>query len=175
MVTVSELKKIEKHVRAIFNILGIEETESNTDTPKRVAKMYGNELFKNLNMHTCWLDREIKVFDNTGSNNPVVMKGIKFSSVCEHHWLPFFGTVDVSYTPKDKIIGLSKIPRIVNFFSKKPQLQEKLTREIGEYLVNILNPVNLEVKITSTHTCVMCRGVESDCQTETHYSYHSEV
>ena len=114
----------------------------------------------------------MKLFKNNSpvpNNHPVTVRGIEFSSTCEHHWLPFMGVAEVSYIPSDTIIGLSKIPRVVKYFSQKPQLQENLTNEIGEYLFNLLNPKWIKVTLIATHTCVMCRGAESNCETETVY------
>lgn len=167
----NKVEEIRKHVEAIAEILGIEKTESNENTSLRVAKMYCNELFKNRNNNNIEeLNSRMKVFDSEGNTSPVVMKGIKFYSVCEHHWLPFFGECTVTYIPKKKIIGLSKIPRVVKFFSQKPQLQERLTKEIGDYLFKLLDPEYLCVEMTAKHCCVMCRGAESECETETRYT-----
>ena len=164
------VEEIRKHVDAIAELLGIEKTGSNEDTPLRVAKMYCNELFLNRNNTNIEeLNARMKLFDNDGSSTPITMRKIEFHSTCEHHWLPFMGYAEVSYIPGDKIIGLSKIPRVVKFFSQKPQLQERLTKEIGEYLFNLLNPKWIKVTLVATHTCVMCRGAESDCETETFY------
>ena len=165
----NRVEEIEKHIKAISEILGIKPTESNCDTPLRVAKMYCNELFKNLNDYNIEdLNSKMKLFDACG-NMPIILRGIKFNSTCEHHWLPFMGIAEVSYKPTDKIIGLSKIPRVVKYFSQKPQLQERLTNEIGEYLFNLLKPEWIHIKLIATHTCVMCRGAESECETETNY------
>lgn len=170
----NKVEEIKKHVEAIADILGIEKTESNENTPLRVAKMYCNELFVNRNNDNIEeLNSRMKVFSADGNSSPVKMDNIPFNSVCEHHWLPFFGTVSVHYEPQDKIIGLSKIPRVVKYFSKKPQLQERLTQEIGEYLVWVLKPKSLTVTITATHTCVMCRGIESPCDTTTEFKYNA--
>lgn len=166
------VEEISAHIIAISSLLQIPVTESNKDTPKRVAKMYCNELFKNrgdLNLND--LNESIKLFPNEGTDTPIILEGIEFHSVCEHHWLPFSGTVTVSYTPDKEIIGLSKIPRVVKYFSKRPQLQERLTKEIGEYLVSVLNPLDLRVEVKATHSCVMCRGAESNCVTTTTYVY----
>lgn len=166
----NKVEEIKKHVEAISEILGIEKTESNENTPLRVAKMYCDELFLNRNNNNIEeLNSRMKVFDSEDNHSPVHMTDIKFYSVCEHHWLPFFGTVDVYYTPRNKIIGLSKIPRVVKFFSKKPQLQERLTKEICEYLFDLLKPEYIRVSITAKHCCVMCRGAESECETFTEY------
>lgn len=169
----NKVEEIKNHIEAISEILGFEKTDSNENTPLRVAKMYCNELFKNRNNNNIEeLNSQMKLFDYTckGELQPITMSGIEFHSTCEHHWLPFMGVAEVSYIPSDKIIGLSKIPRVVKYFSQKPQLQEKLTNEIGEYLFNLLNPIWISVKLTATHTCVMCRGAESNCSTETTYT-----
>lgn len=169
----NKVEEIKYHIEAISKILGFEKTDSNENTPLRVAKMYCNELFKNRNNNNIEeLNAQMKLFDYThkGELQPITMSGIEFHSTCEHHWLPFMGVAEVSYIPSDKIIGLSKIPRVVKYFSQKPQLQEKLTNEIGEYLFNLLNPIWISVKLTATHTCVMCRGAESNCSTETTYT-----
>lgn len=172
------MEEIEAHISAISSLLGIPVTESNKDTPRRVAKMYYNELFKNRNFQNLDELREsMTVFSATDSGNqktPIVLQGIRFNSVCEHHWLPFIGTATVSYVPKDTIIGLSKIPRVVKYFSQMPQLQEKLTSDIGKFLVEVLDPECLTVELVATHTCVMCRGAESACETRTLYHYIDE-
>lgn len=169
-----KMKQIEEHIKAVMELLDIEETDSNRNTPKRIAKMYMNEVFKNRHNNLSELDRQMTVFNNDGSKEPITMSDIKFNSMCEHHWLPFFGYVNVTYVPNNTIIGLSKIPRVVKFFSQKPQLQERLTKEIGEYLVSVLNPSYLRVEVTAVHTCVMCRGAESDCSTTTTYTFGGE-
>ena len=166
------LKTIEEHVKAISDLLEIPLTESNRDTPKRVAKMLANELFSSRNdLGIEDLKAKMTMFNADGHSTPIIIKDVPFSSMCEHHWLPFFGTVNVKYIPKDKIIGLSKIPRVIRYFSRRPQLQERFTDEIGEFLVEILNPKMLVVEVTAKHTCVMCRGAESDCETETFFEY----
>lgn len=169
----NKVEEIKNHIEAISKILGFEKTDSNENTPLRVAKMYCNELFKNRNNNNIEeLNAQMKLFNYTpcGNVQPITMRDIEFHSTCEHHWLPFMGVAEVSYIPSEKIIGLSKIPRVVKYFSQKPQLQEKLTNEIGEYLFNLLKPQWISVKLTATHTCVMCRGAESNCSTETIYT-----
>lgn len=167
------IEEVAKHIAYISNLLEIPQTESNRDTPKRVAKMLVKELFENRNdMNLDGLNRSMTTFPNEGSNSPISLSGISFSSTCEHHWLPFFGTVEVTYVPSDHIIGLSKIPRVVRYFSRRPQLQERFTNDIGNYLVNLLNPKELYITVRARHTCVMCRGAESDCETETLFSYN---
>ena len=167
------VKEIAGHISAISSLLGFPVTESNKDTPLRVAKMYCNELFRNRNnRHLNELNAKMKVFP-AENHNPVSVE-VPVNSSCEHHWLPFMGNVVVTYVPKDKIIGLSKIPRVVDYFSKKPQLQERLTTEIGEYLVSIIDPEYLSVRMVATHTCVSMRGAKSPCKTTTVYEYGGE-
>lgn len=164
------IKEIAVHISAISSLLGIEVTDSNKDTPVRVAKMYCNELFKSRNNEGKEeLDSKMTVFP-AESNDPVTVE-VPFYSMCEHHWLPFFGTVSVTYVPDKTIIGLSKIPRVVEFFSKKPQLQERFTTEIGEYLVSVIDPKYLSVRVVAEHTCVSMRGAKSPCSTTTVYEY----
>lgn len=165
----NKLKSLSANISSIMNILGIEETESNKDTPFRVAKMLLNERFKNLNEPITTLDQQMKLFKNTGDSTPVKVT-IPFNSTCEHHWMPFFGEAVITYTPSDSILGLSKFPRVVEFFSLKPQLQETLTKEIGEYLYNLLQPQSLTVEIKAEHTCVSMRGIRTPCVTETIWS-----
>lgn len=164
-------KGIEEHLEAIMDLLEIERTPSNEGTPKRVAKMWVDELFANRNNDNLEeLKAKMKVFPNEYYNDIVIVKDIDFNSVCEHHWLPFSGKVTVAYIPNEKVIGLSKIPRVVKYFSQKPQLQEQLTREIGDFLAELLDPLAIYVEVEATHQCVKCRGAESDCSTKTSYS-----
>jgi GTP cyclohydrolase I len=90
----------------------------------------------------------------------VVVKDIEFFSMCEHHLLPFFGKVHVAYLPKDKVIGLSKIPRIVNMFARRLQLQERMTQQIAEAVANVISPRGVGVLVEASHFCMMMRGVE---------------
>src|SRR4029077_5982547 len=90
----------------------------------------------------------------------VIVKDIEFFSMCEHHLLPFFGKIHVAYLPKDKVIGLSKIPRIVNMFARRLQLQERMTQEIAEAVSNVISPRGVGVLVEAKHFCMMMRGVE---------------
>ena len=168
----NKVEAIKEHIEEIMKILEIPITESNKNTPLRVAKMYCNELFVNRNNRNITeLDDRMKTFPNEYQSEMVIVKDIDFNSICEHHWLPFSGKVTVGYVPRDKVIGLSKIPRVVKYFSRKPQLQEQLTTEIGKYLLDLLDPYALFVEVESTHQCVKCRGAESDCVTKTNYRF----
>lgn len=167
------INEIAGHISAISSLLGLPVTESNKDTPKRVAKMYCNELFIHRNNEGIEdLKAKMKLFPNEKGNSQPISVTVPINSVCEHHWLPFMGDVTVIYIPDKQIIGLSKIPRVVKFFSKKPQLQERLTEEIGEFLVSTIQPKSLFVKVVASHTCVSMRGAESPCDTTTVYEYN---
>ena len=127
------------------------------ETPKRVAKMYVNEIFKGLNEYNF---PSISFFENTsGYRDMVLVDKIKVYSYCEHHFVPFFGKATVAYIPKDRVIGLSKINRIVDYYASKPQIQEKLTVEIGEKLKSLLKTDDVAIHIEASHLCVASRGV----------------
>lgn len=171
----NKVEGIKEHIKAIMDILEIPITESNKNTPLRIAKMYANELFVNRNNNNIEeLKSRMKTFPNKYGCDMVIVKDIPFDSTCEHHWLPFSGKVTVGYVPNDTVIGLSKIPRVVKYFSKKPQLQEQLTVEIGTFLYGQLTPHALFVEVEATHQCVKCRGAESDCSTKTYFKYCDE-
>ena len=168
----TEVKKaVSEHLAEIMKLLEIPITESNKDTNTRIAKMWTDELFANRNNnHIEELDAKMKLFPNEYNNEVVIMRDIDFNSMCEHHWLPFSGKVTVAYVPNENVIGLSKIPRVVKYFSKQPTLQEKLTKDIADYLNKHIKPYMIYVMAKSTHSCVKCRGAESDCETVTYYS-----
>ena len=102
----------------------------------------------------------VKLFDSGDYTDLVVVSNISFSSLCEHHLLPFYGTVDIAYIPNKKILGLSKFARITDVFSKRLQVQERLTQELANFLHEQLQPELLLIKISATHTCMTIRGVE---------------
>lgn len=104
-------------------------------------------------------DDYVKLFDNEGFHDLIHVSKISFSSLCEHHMLPFFGYIDIAYVPGDMILGLSKFARIVDVFSKRLQVQERLTQELASYLAKKLQPNLLMVRIVATHTCMTVRGV----------------
>jgi GTP cyclohydrolase I len=127
------------------------------ETPKRVKKMY-DELLSGYKHDP----KEVfKLFDSENYTGQISINNIEFSSLCEHHLLPFYGTVDITYTPNGKVLGLSKFSRIVDILSKRLQLQEKLTREIAETIKENLHPANCSVTIRAKHMCMTIRGVKS--------------
>lgn len=168
-----KVEQIAEHLEVIMDILDLKRTTSNKGTPRRVAKMWVNELFVNRNNENMEdLKASMTAFPNKyPGTDLVIVKDIPFSSTCEHHWLPFSGTVTVGYAPDQTVIGLSKIPRVVKYFSRQPQLQEQFTQQIGDFLKDLLHPFALFVEVEAKHQCVMCRGAESDCSTRTNYCH----
>jgi GTP cyclohydrolase I len=125
------------------------------DTPKRVVKAF-REMTAGLHQQPA----EVlgTVFNET-SDQMVVVRGIRFSSMCEHHLLPFTGTAAVGYVPDGRVIGLSKIPRLVEVFGKRPQVQERMTNQIAQALMEHLRPQGVGVIVKAHHSCMGCRGV----------------
>lgn len=125
------------------------------ETPHRFVK----QLRECLAGYNDAPEDHLKVFDNDGYRDLVVVRDITFGSLCEHHMLPFFGTVDVAYLPKDKILGLSKFARITDALSRRLQVQERITRQLADLLEKALQPDLLIVKISAKHLCMGMRGV----------------
>jgi GTP cyclohydrolase I len=165
------VSKITENMENILDLLEIPRIEGSKSTAQRVAMMWANEMLVNRNnRNIAELNNQMALFSSP-ARSLIVIKDIEFWSTCEHHLLPFGGKCSVAYIPDGEIVGLSKIPRVVKFFCKKPQIQERLTKEIGEYLVEKISPLFLIVRMEATHTCVACRGAESSCQTDTIYKY----
>ncbi|MFD1162091.1 GTP cyclohydrolase I FolE [Hwangdonia seohaensis] len=154
-----KLEAIEYHFGKIMETLGLNlDNPSLKDTPKRVAKMYINEIFRGLDENNF---PKISFFENaSGYREMVVVDNIAVHSYCEHHFVPFFGKAAVAYIPKDRVIGLSKINRIVQFYASKPQIQEKLTVEIGQKLKDLLKTDDLAIYIEANHLCIASRGIK---------------
>lgn len=153
-----KVELIEKRFREIMEILGLDLTDDSlSGTPKRVAKMYVKEVFSGLNPK----NRPVaKLFENKYNyNQMLVEKDITFYSHCEHHFVPIYGKIHVAYFSGGKVIGLSKINRIVQYFAKRPQVQERLTVQIGKELQRILNTEHVGVVVDANHMCVASRGV----------------
>lgn len=132
--------------------------EHNIKTPHRIAKMW-IEMFKGLGE----ADFEFTTFKNESSikEDWVILKDIEFSSMCQHHLLPFSGVVHIAYIPSDEICGISKLARVVDYFSARPQVQERLGRQIFNFIKKELDPNSLVVIVEAKHTCVACRGIKS--------------
>ena len=154
-----KIKNIEKHFTKIVDELGLDlNDDSISGTPYRVAKMYVKELFDGLDPKQA---PSISKFENSFEYNGCILeKNIPFYSLCEHHFVPIKGVAHVAYYANEKIIGLSKINRIVNYLSKKPQVQEKLTVEIVEYMKNVLQTEDIACIIEAEHLCVSMRGIK---------------
>ncbi|MDP6682295.1 MAG: GTP cyclohydrolase I FolE [SAR324 cluster bacterium] len=160
-------RKIENAVKDIMDALGLDlSDDSLCETPKRVAKMYVNEIFAGLNED---ISSKLKSFDNSyGYKGMVLEKDIPFYSMCEHHLLPIIGRAHVAYIPSGRVLGLSKLNRIVHHFAKRPQVQERLTVQIADLLSKTLVTDNVAVVLEARHMCVEMRGVkDSGAETKT--------
>jgi len=150
---------IENYFREIMGALGLDLTDDSlTETPKRVAKMYVNEIFWGLDYEA--FPKCTTVENKMEYNEMVVERNVNVQSNCEHHFVVIDGLATVAYVPKNKVLGLSKINRIVEYFSKRPQIQERLTEQIFHALQFILDTEDVAVMIDAQHYCVKSRGVE---------------
>ncbi|WP_339792644.1 MAG: GTP cyclohydrolase I FolE [Imperialibacter sp.] len=153
-----KMELIAKHFREIMHILGMDLTDDSLKgTPNRVAKMYVKEVFSGLNPKN---KPTAKLFDNKYEyNEMLVERDITFYSYCEHHFVPIYGKAHVAYISSGKVIGLSKINRIVQYYAKRPQVQERMTVQIANELKKILKTENVGVVVDAVHMCVSSRGV----------------
>jgi GTP cyclohydrolase I len=156
-----KIAAIAPHFKAIMEILGMDlRDDSLRGTPLRVAKMYVKELFQGLNPANM---PSMTLFENKFQyNEMLVEKNINFYTNCEHHFVPFFGKAHVAYISSGKVIGLSKLNRLVEYFSKRPQVQERLTMQIGKALQTVLQTQDVAVMMDAKHLCVSSRGVKDD-------------
>jgi GTP cyclohydrolase I len=152
-----DFPRIEKAVREIIEAIGEDPNrEGLIDTPARVARMYG-EIFAGLHID---VQDSIRVFHEQDHDEMILVGDIPFYSICEHHLLPFIGKAHVVYIPQDgRILGLSKIARIVDIMSRKPQLQERLTSQIADTLVRAVQPLGVAVVVEAEHLCMTMRGI----------------
>ncbi len=166
-----KVKKIEGHFREIMTILGLDlKDDSLNGTPHRVAKMYVKEVFSGLNPKN---RPNARLFDNKYNyDQMLVEKDITFYSHCEHHFVPIYGKAHVAYFSSGKVIGLSKINRIVQYFAKRPQVQERLTVQIGREIERVLRTGDVAVVVDANHMCVASRGV-GDTNSKTGTAYFS--
>lgn len=149
---------IANHIGAVLELLRLDLSDHNlAGTPQRVAKMY-LEMFHGLKEGA---EPEITTFPNEENYSAMVMeRDIPFYSMCAHHLVPFYGHAHIAYIPKRTIVGLSKLPRILEFYAKRPQIQERLTEQVADYLWNTLEPLGAMVVIEARHLCVEMRGVK---------------
>jgi len=154
-----KIAAIQEHFKAIMEIMGLDLTDDSLKgTPKRVAKMYIKEIFSGLNPAN---KPAIALFDNKYRyNEMLVEKNISFFSNCEHHFVPIYGKAHVAYISSGRVIGLSKLNRLVQYFAKRPQVQERLTMQIAKDLQKVLGTDDVAIIIDAKHLCVASRGVE---------------
>ncbi len=163
--TTEEKKEMIENVQSLYyKILqefrfDVENDQQIKDTPKRWAKMMVNELLQG-----CYTpEPKITVFDNTENYDQMIFLGpIELKSLCSHHFKSFIGSAYIAYIPDKKIVGISKLARIVKWFMRRPQIQEELTKQIANYIENILQPLGCAVYIEATHLCMIARGVEEN-------------
>lgn len=154
-------EKIAYHFAQIMDTMGLDLSDDSLQgTPKRVAKMYIDEIFSGLDPEN---KPKIALFDNKYQyNQMLVEKNITFYSNCEHHFVPIIGKAHIAYISSGKVIGLSKLNRIVQYFAKRPQVQERLTNQIANELKEILATEDVAVIIDAKHLCVSSRGIKDD-------------
>lgn len=152
---------IQDHFKAIMETLGLDLTDDSLKgTPKRVAKMYVKEIFSGLNPAN---KPSVALFDNKYKyNEMLVEKNISFYSNCEHHFVPIIGKAHLAYISNGRVIGLSKLNRLVEYYAKRPQVQERLTMQIAKELQKELGTEDIAIVIDAKHLCVASRGVEDD-------------
>ncbi|WP_299253614.1 GTP cyclohydrolase I FolE [uncultured Cytophaga sp.] len=159
-----KIELIQKHFKEIMHILGLDLTDDSLKgTPNRVAKMYVKEIFSGLNPAN---KPKVRLFENKYQYNEMLIeKDITLYSYCEHHFVPIIGKAHVAYISAGKVIGLSKINRLVEYYSKRPQVQERLTVQIAEALKEAIQTEDIAIVIDSAHLCVSSRGIKDTAST----------
>lgn len=161
LTTQQKVEKIAYHMAEILKILGLDlQDDSIRETPLRIAKMYVKELFRGLEDEN--LPKLTAVANKMRYEQMVLIRSIRVMSMCEHHLMPIHGIATVAYIPDQKVIGLSKINRLVDFFCRRPQIQERLTKQIADSLQNILQTPHVAVHIEARHYCMIARGVQDE-------------
>ena len=165
-----KIKNIQHHFKMIMQEMGLDVTDDSlSGTPFRVAKMYVKELFYGLNPAN---KPKLSTFDNKYSyQKMLVEQNINIDSACEHHFLPIVGHAHVAYIPKDKVIGLSKINRLVDYYARRPQVQERLVMQILNDLQTVLDTQDVIVMVTAKHLCVSSRGIKDQSSFTTTLEY----
>ena len=163
MMDKQKLSLLEDHFEKIMELLGLDlMNDSMSESPRRLAKMYVNELFWGMDHHNFPKCTSIKnTLQSINTNQSFVLeKGITVNSVCEHHFVPIYGKACVAYLPAAKMLGLSKLNRIVEYFSRRPQVQERLTEQIRAAISYVTETADVAVFIDSEHFCVKSRGIQ---------------
>jgi len=157
-----KLERIARLVKEFLLIIGEDpEREGLRETPSRVAKMWLEELTIGYRESPESYVKKFKLeVSNKQDQNFVVIRGIPVKSICEHHLMPFFGEAHIMYIPEDEVLGFSKFARIINIYSKRLQLQERLTNQIADGLMNLIKAKGLIIVVNALHTCALIRGVE---------------
>lgn len=165
-----KIENIQYHFKMILEEMGLDLTDDSlSGTPYRVAKMYVKELFYGLNPKN---KPKLSTFQNKyGYKKMLIEHNITIDSACEHHFLPITGFANVAYIPKDKVIGLSKINRLVDYYARRPQVQERLVLQILTDLQNVLETKDVIVSITAKHLCVSSRGIKDQSSFTTTLQY----
>lgn len=157
--TIEIKKSIEKHFQSIMELMGLNlEDDSLIKTPQRVAKMYIDEVFWGLGLEN--FPKITTVENKMKYDEMIIEKDISIKSNCEHHFVPIIGKCHIAYIPNKKVLGLSKLNRVAEYFARRPQIQERLTEQIYFALSYILDTENIAVVIEANHMCVQTRGVE---------------
>lgn len=167
------IEKIASHFTEIMHTLGLDLTDDSlSGTPRRVAKMYVQEIFNGLYPQN---KPSAKLFENKYQYNEMLVEAnIKVHSYCEHHFVPIIGKAHVAYISNGKVIGLSKINRIVDYFSRRPQVQERLTVQIAEELKKVLQTNDVAVVIDAEHMCVKLRGIKDEHSSTITTAFHGK-
>ncbi|MBT4937407.1 GTP cyclohydrolase I FolE [Candidatus Peregrinibacteria bacterium] len=148
---------MQTHIKSIIELIGEDPSrEGLKETPRRVEAAY-KKIFSG---YTQKPEDVLTVFDSEGYDEMIICKDIEFYSMCEHHMLPFFGKASIAYIPDKKIIGLSKLPRLIEIFARRLQNQERLTSQVAKNLMEMLKPKGVGVIIRAKHLCMMARGIE---------------
>ncbi len=152
-----DLKRIENAVREILVAVGEDpEREGLRETPSRVARMY-EELFSGLKLDPT---RHLETAFTERYDEMVVLRDVPFNSMCEHHLMPFEGHAHVAYLPDGQVVGISKLARVIDDFAHRPQVQERLTSQVADLLMERLEAKGVAVVMTATHACMTCRGIK---------------
>ena len=170
LINSEKIKIIEKRISEILDVLGLDLNDKNlSKTPKRFAKMYVEEIFKGLN------NSEFPIIsglmDNFANKRFVIHKSLNVFSVCEHHLLPFYGVIHLAYIPKDKLIKIQDLQKVINFFSRRPQVQERITKQVVDCISKILNLEDIACAIDAKHLCIHSRGVKDFSSTTLTFEY----